>query len=438
VEEGNLTVSQEIDMSGSVEPAGKEPKKKLSAASGPRPEASAIRTTGVSGKRIMVVEDSRAQAEKLTEILRKEGYSVTVARDGLEALYMLTESPPDLIVSDVWMPNMNGYELCRAVKGDSAMRHIPLVLLTSMSGFSDIVKGLNAGADYYLTKPYSESLLLSMVRTTLEKSGKTNGNGNGNRHPGEETVLSTGISSDQLLNFLFSTYENVLQQNRDLSQTKKELASLNKELEGRVREKTASINRALDGTVVALSTLLEIRDPYTAGHQSRVSLLSHAIGREVRLTEEQCEGIKVSGLLHDIGKVIVPTEILCKPSKLTEYEFGFIKAHPETGYNILRGIDFPWPVAHAVLEHHERIDGSGYPAGLGERDIIMEAKILAVADVVESMASHRPYRPALGIEEALQEISAKRGILYSADIVDAALELFRSKRFSFEYKKRTE
>lgn len=383
-----------------------------------------------SSKHILVVEDSRPQAERLAGILCKEGYSVRIAGDGLEALYMLTESRPDIIVSDVWMPKMNGYELCRAIKDDSATRSIPLVLLTSLSGFSDIVEGLNAGADYYLTKPYSESLLLSMVKTTLERNG--NNSRNGHRHLTGKAALTADIPSGQLVNFLFSTYENAVQQNQMLQQTKRELASLNKQLEGRVKEKTASINKALNGAVVALSAVLEIRDPYTAGHQSRVSRLAYAMGRELKLPEEQCEGIKVSGLLHDIGKIIIPTEILCKPSRLNEYEFGFIKAHSEAGYNILKEIEFPWPVAEAVLEHHERIDGSGYPAGLRDKDIIVEAKILAVADVVESMASHRPYRPALGIEQALQEISAEREALYSPEIVDAALELFRSKRFAFE------
>jgi putative nucleotidyltransferase with HDIG domain len=188
----------------------------------------------------------------------------------------------------------------------------------------------------------------------------------------------------------------------------------------------------LNGTVIALSAVVEIRDPYTAGHQSRVAQLAEAIGREVGLTEGICEGLRVAGLLHDIGKIIVPTEILSKPSRLTEYELHFIKAHSRAGYDILKGIEFPWPVATAVLQHHERINGSGYPLGLTDRDIVREAKILAVADVIESMASHRPYRPSLGIDLALEEISAMRGILYAPEIADASLELFGTKRFIFQ------
>lgn len=386
-------------------------------------------TTPGSAKRIVIVEDSKVQAEKLAALLAEEGYSVRIAGDGLEALCMLTESPPNLVISDVWMPKMNGYQLCRAIKNDKVSSGIPVILLTSMSSFTDIANGLNAGADYYLTKPYSEDLLLSMVRTTLSKAGDNSGSGEWQLVDG---IIDASTSSRQLANFLFSTYENAIQQNQALQQTKQELAKFNRQLEKRVREKTASIEKTLNGTVVALSAVVETRDPYTAGHQSRVSLLAQAIGREIGLSEGQCEGIRVAGLLHDIGKIIVPTEILCKPSRLTEYEFHFIKAHSKAGYDILKEIEFPWPVAKTALQHHERIDGSGYPEGLGDGGIIVEAKILAVADVIESMASHRPYRPSLGIDLALEEMSLKKGLLYSVEIVDAALELFDSGRFVFE------
>lgn len=383
-----------------------------------------------SDKEILVVEDSRPQAEKLTGILVREGYAVRIAREGLDGLYKLTESRPNLIISDIWMPKMNGYQLCRALKDDRTLNDIPVILLTALSSFADIVKGLSAGADYYLTKPYSESLLLSMVNSILSKTEGNSGTGNG--HALGDLALDSSPSCRQIVNFLFSTYENGVHQNKTLAETKHELALLNKQLEKRVKEKTASLREALNGTVVALSAVVEIRDPYTAGHQSRVAQLAEAIGRKLGLTEDCCEGLRVAGLLHDIGKIIVPTEILCKPSKLTEYEFHFIEAHSRAGYDILKGIEFPWPIAAAVLQHHERIDGSGYPSGLTDRSIIREARILAVADVIESMASHRPYRPSLGIEQALEEISSKKGILYAPEIVDASLELFRTKTFIFQ------
>ena len=150
------------------------------------------------------------------------------------------------------------------------------------------------------------------------------------------------------------------------------------------------------------------------------------------LSEERISGLRLAGLIHDIGKVRVPAEILMNPDGLSEPEFMMIKAHPRLGYEIMRGIDFPWPVAKIVLQHHERMDGSGYPSGLSGDDIIVEARILAVADVVDAMASHRPYRPALGMKEALAEISQNKGVLYDSEAVDACLTLFRDKKFEFE------
>lgn len=191
------------------------------------------------------------------------------------------------------------------------------------------------------------------------------------------------------------------------------------------------LKRTLEQTVGALSITVEVRDPYTAGHQRRVAQLACAIAREIGLPEEQIEGIHVAGTLHDIGKIYVPPEILNKPGRITKVEFSLIKTHPQVGHDILEKIEFSWPVARIVHQHHERLDGSGYPLGLSGEDILLEAKILAVADVVEAMSSHRPYRPALGMEKALMEISRNRGILYDSNVVDACLELFQQREFPF-------
>jgi HD-GYP domain-containing protein (c-di-GMP phosphodiesterase class II) len=149
----------------------------------------------------------------------------------------------------------------------------------------------------------------------------------------------------------------------------------------------------------------------------------------MKLPDDQIEGIRIAGILHDTGKVVIPGEILSKPSSLSEFEFGIIKTHPRVDSEIVEGIDFPWPVSRAVLQHHERMDGSGYPSGTRGEDIIVEARILAVADVVEAMSSHRPYRPALGIDKALAEVVQGRGVRYDADVVDACVTLFKEKRF---------
>ena len=192
------------------------------------------------------------------------------------------------------------------------------------------------------------------------------------------------------------------------------------------------LQRAFEGVVQAMSITMEMKDLYTSGHQQRVSRLSCALAAEMGLPEERIEGLRVAGLLHDLGKIAVASEILSKPGKINEYEFAIIKAHPQVGYDILKTIEFPWPVADVVLQHHERLDGSGYPAGLKEPDILLEAKILGVADVVEAMSSHRPYRPACGLTLALEEISQHKGVIYEAAVVDACLNLFANNEFAFE------
>lgn len=384
-------------------------------------------------EKILIIEDSILQAEKLANSLIQQGYAVTTAKDGLEGLNSLAELMPRLIISDIWMPKMNGFEFCRAVKNNEDFRNIPVILLTTLSESMDIVNGLNSGADYYLTKPYSKNFLLSMVDSILNDGSSPvwNDRSTFTRKINEKTIDIT-TSPRQILNFLFSTYENLLRHNQMLLKTKQELKKFNSQLEEKVREKTGSLQSTLNGIVSALAMVVEMRDPYTAGHQLRVSRLACAIAQEIGLSDEQIRGIQVMGCLHDIGKIIVPAEILSKPSKLNDYEFNMIKAHPEAGYNILKGIVFPWPVAAAVLQHHERINGSGYPSGCSGDEIIIEAKIIAVSDVIESMASHRPYRPALGIEAALEEIQKNEGIIYDFEVAEVCLELFREKGFTFE------
>jgi len=189
---------------------------------------------------------------------------------------------------------------------------------------------------------------------------------------------------------------------------------------------------AMEGTVQAMAYTIETRDPYTAGHQRRVTTLACAICEAMGLSENQMEGIRLAGGLHDIGKIYVPAEILAKPGKITDAEYNIIKTHPQVGYDILKPIEFPWPIAEFVLQHHERMDGSGYPAGLKAHEIHIEAKVLAVADVIEAMATHRPYRPALSIEAALDEITSNRGKLYDKQVVDACLQVFKEKKFDFD------
>lgn len=207
---------------------------------------------------------------------------------------------------------------------------------------------------------------------------------------------------------------------RDISERKTALEVLKKSRD--------DLHNSLEETVKSLASAAEKRDPYTAGHQMRVDKLACAIARELGLPAQQIEGLHFAALLHDIGKISLPSEYLAKPSRLSAQERAIIKCHTEVGYEILKNIHFPWPVADIVYQHHEHLDGSGYPRGLTDKDILLEAKILTVADVVEAMSSHRPYRPSLGLETALDEIRSGRGTLYHAQSVDACLHLIAEKK----------
>lgn len=203
--------------------------------------------------------------------------------------------------------------------------------------------------------------------------------------------------------------------------------------EEKLKQTTESLGKTILGTVQAITMAMEFRDPYTAGHERRVADLASTIAAEAGFTQWQVEGIRIAGLIHDIGKIYVPVEILSKPGKLNEVEMSLIRMHSRAGFEILKQAEFPWPIAEIVIQHHERIDGTGYPRGLKGDDILMEAKIIAVADVVEAMASPRPYRPALGLDLALAEIAGKRGKHFDSSLVDICIEIFRQKNFQFDY-----
>jgi PAS domain S-box-containing protein/putative nucleotidyltransferase with HDIG domain len=205
-----------------------------------------------------------------------------------------------------------------------------------------------------------------------------------------------------------------------------------KRTEEAAQESFRKLQRTVEGTIQAIALTVETRDPYTAGHQRRVTKLAYAIASEMGLPNDQIQRVRIAGLLHDLGKIFIPTEILSKPGQLTEVEFSIIKSHPQAGHEILKDIEFPWPIADVVVQHHERINGSGYPAGLKDEQIVIEAKILAVADVVEAMSSHRPYRPAIGLDKALKEIVNNKGVLYDAKAVDACMRVFSGGAFKFD------
>jgi putative two-component system response regulator len=335
--------------------------------------------------RVLLAEDNADLRTFIRTMLTKAGHDVLVAADGAEAWEMAEKDPPDLIVSDIMMPRVDGYELLRRVKSTPRTRSIPMILITAKPGLEAKLKGYEFGADAYLSKPVNIRELDARIRNLVA--------------------------------------ERQVQQN----------AIRMKEMESREDERRQGfekVRQALKSTVQAIATVVEMRDPYTAGHQRRVADLARALGAEMGLSDDRLEGIQTAGLIHDIGKIRVPTEILSKPSKLTALEFDLIKTHVQAGCDILKDIEFPWPIARMILEHHERVNGSGYPGGLGGENLLPESKILAVADAVEAISTHRPYRPALGVGAALDEIERNKGILFDAEAVDACVNLFRQKKYT--------
>ena len=216
---------------------------------------------------------------------------------------------------------------------------------------------------------------------------------------------------------------------RDISERKRSEAAL--------QQSHDRLCQALEGTITAIARAVEARDLYVAGHQRRVAQLACAIAEEMGLAKEQVEGIYMGAMIHDIGKIHLPAEILGKPARLVETEFALVKTHPEVGFEILKDIEFPWPAAEIAHQHHEHLDGSGYPQGLVGNEILLEARIVCVADVVEAMACHRPYRPALGFESALAEIEKNSGLFYDQVVVAACQRLFLEKKFTLEVELRT-
>ncbi|MEN6429809.1 MAG: HD domain-containing phosphohydrolase, partial [Coriobacteriales bacterium] len=262
------------------------------------------------------------------------------------------------------------------------------------SGDRDLA--LTLGADLFLTKPMSQSDLVSALTEVVERVRREGHTRAPLDIPAEESFREHNV--------------------RLLPKMEQQLAEL-----------TAANERLHDlvvNTVLAIATLVEARDPYTAGHQERVALLAYTIAGVMDVPDDECDGIRLAGLVHDIGKIYVPLEILSRPSQLTAPEFEIIKMHPTVAYNALRGIDFPWPLAEWVHQHHERLDGSGYPQGLRGNQVLAGARILVVADVVEAMTNHRPYKPAVGIDAALAEVREGAGRLYDPAVAEACLALF--------------
>jgi len=324
---------------------------------------------------MLLVDDDQNLLESFRRLLKDE-YDLFTAESGEEALSVMAVCGPfTVLVTDLKMPGMDGIELMSRASNTSP--DTVRILLTAHADLQTAMDAANIGSVYHiLTKPCPPDLLR----------------------------LSIGRACE---------YAQLVQSQRELYALKR-------------------CKVLLEGIVQGFSALVEARDVYLAGHQRRVTALALAMGRELGLTEEELDTLRIAGLLHDIGKVYVPADFLSRPGILRQEELSVIQMHPEVGYDILKHLDQNWPVAVIIRQHHERMDGSGYPQGLKDRFIVQGARILAVADVVDAMCSHRPYRPSLGITAALEEIEKNIGRLYDAQAADVCLKLFRERGYKLE------
>jgi len=340
-------------------------------------------------KNILVVDDDEQILKLLKVLLETNNYKCTLAINAAEARNAMQDQNFEVVLCDVNMPGESGMDFARYVLTEYA--DTAVLMVTAVDDPEIAGTALEIGAYGYIIKPFKPNELIIDVANVLRR-------------------------------------RDLEIQNRD---HRKNLEKLVAERTERLQDTLENLRKAMGGTIQVISSTVEMRDPYTAGHQQRVTTLACTIATEMGLPEDRIEGLRMAGIIHDLGKIAVPAEILSKPGEITEAEFGIIKSHPQVGNDILKDIEFPWPIAQIVYQHHERMDGSGYPQGLSGEDILMEARILAVADIVEAMASHRPYRSALGIDKALEEISQKRGILYDPEVVDACLKVFKENGYKF-------
>jgi PAS domain S-box-containing protein len=479
---------------------------------------------------VLIADDLGHERLLLRTILENAGHDVAEAPNGADALALARAKTPDLLITDLLMPEMDGFELCRQWRRDPGLQDVPvLVYSANYSDPDDLAFSTTIGADRAIAKPVTRELVLEAVsalisngarqapqlvvnedfisgyeRSVNRKLYEKMAELAAKRRSLEESEARFRAMVEQgLVGVFLVEFNRIVYVNQRLSETfgyepgemigmdpramvmpedltyaedkmrsqfelrvpsvglefrgrrkdgsaifvegESRTIELNgstmavgifaditkkREAENRERDYVERLERVFHQTVELVAAIGELRDPYTHGHERRAADLAAAIAVQLGLDAQTVEGVRIASYLHNIGNVGVPAEILVKPSRLSALEFELVRGHAQAGYEIIKQVDFPWPVADIVRQHHERLDGSGYPQGLKGNDIRLEARILAVADTVEAMSSHRPYRPALGIDRALAEIQNTRGTLYDSVVVDACLVLFRERGYA--------
>ena len=441
---------------------------------------------------ILLVDDDPIIIVLMKEIFSKNGFTnVHSVNSGVQALKLVEQKPVDLILLDIVMPEMRGYEVCKRIKANRSTSHIPILMVTGEKIEDDdvIQESFQAGAMDFIAKPIRPIELLSRTKSALStkhmydeikkdlihrqkvelelKASQQRAsriiekNSDGIiivdkkgivlfANPAAEKLF--GKKAKDLIGNLFgfpfveqeTTEINIFQGKQGVAivemrvvpmlweNKKAYVASLRditirKKAESDLQKSIENLKKTLNSTIDAMALTVEIRDPYTAGHQQRVSEIACAIAKEMGFSDQEVENIQLTSVVHDLGKISVPAEILSKPGRISDAEFSIIKQHSIIGYDILKKIEFPWPLAEIVYQHHEKLDGSGYPRGLSNKEILLEARIITVADVLEAMASHRPYRPSLGVDVAMNELEKNKGKYYDKKVVEACKKIVQEK-----------
>ncbi len=338
---------------------------------------------------ILIVDDEEPVRTLLKRILEREGYACETAEDAQKAAALMLIHKFNLVISDVKMPGKSGIQFLEEIK--TKRPEVATLIMTGLGDKQIADAAIEKGSYGFLHKPFQKTQVLATVAHALKCR-----------------------SMDLQNQFEVENLEAII-----------------KDQEQCLDQANIKLKNILQSIIKAMSMAIESRDPYTAGHQQRVANLAAAIASEMGYAEEDIQNLKMACLIHDIGKISVPAEILCKPGKLSAAEFNIIKDHARIGYTILKEIEFPYPLAQVIYQHHERMDGSGYPQGLKGDEIHPHAKILAVADVVEAMISHRPYRPGIEMDLVLEEIQLEKGQLYDPKVVDVCVRIIKTTNGKF-------